>query len=111
MINSVRDLTDALSKISNQENIVELVEPVFDYDILSSTNSKILNSHDDELRDTVEQLELCLPYYLYFDSGVIIKTAESKLKKIGFNVNKINISDYGFTHAVSCDKFSIMFTV
>lgn len=110
MIDSVIDLVKVLDTLNKRDDIQELVEEVQDLNALASSNSAVLDSEDEYLRDTIIQLEMCLSYYL-FDTGIVDKGAENKLKKIGFNISKLDDKDYGFSYSVNCDNFSILFSL
>ncbi len=110
MIDSIHDLIKVLTELDKRDDIEELVEPVYDHEVLSSTNAGVLDAEDDT-HDTVQQLEMCLSYYLFDQGSLVDKSAEAKLKKIGFSICKIDIAHYGFSYAVVGKNFSILFTL
>jgi hypothetical protein len=107
-INCLESFIKALREIDNRDDLDNLTEKHDDFNLLCGSTSTFTQNADDELSESVLQIELSAGHYIFNDLGLVIRQAVDKLKANGFELIKLGEAYKPFTHGVKTSKVVVL---
>lgn len=108
LINNIDDVLNVLVELKQNPDLSIIVEQNRKYSVVNINLIDTLTYSS--LFENMEVIELNASYFFLDEDGLTDRIAENKLKSKGFTIARLNEDYRPFTHVVTCNEYSIMFS-